>query len=100
MLIFMGKQDPPWLQETRDLCQSSGINIVGWGPNMHTVEAKSDSRATEIASQLAQLGFKPVQDEDNSYAGLLDLSKNPEALQAKKPRSISLAAPGVTRLLP
>jgi len=80
----MGKQDPAWLQETRDFCDSSGIKIVGWGPELLTVEAKSDARASEIASQLGQLGFKPIKDEDSAYAGLLDLSKNPAAIQAKK----------------
>jgi hypothetical protein len=80
----MGKQDPPWLQETRDFCQTSDITIVGWGPDMLTVEAKSEDRASEIAAQLGQLGFKAIQDEDNAYAGLLDLSKNPEVIQAKK----------------
>lgn len=80
----MGKQDPLWLQETREFCQTSGITIVGWGPNMLTVEAKSEARAREIAAQLGQLGFKAIPDEDNAYAGLLDLSKNPEVIQAKK----------------
>ena len=80
----MGKQDPSWLQQTRDFCQTSGITIVGWGPDMLTVEAKSEARASEIAAQLGQLGFKAILDEDNAYAGLLDLSKNPEVIQAKK----------------
>jgi hypothetical protein len=84
ILLNMGKQDPPWLQNTRDFCQTSGIKIVGWGPDLLTVEAKSDARASEIASQLAQLGFKPIPDEDNAYAGLLDLSKNPQAIQAEE----------------
>ena len=77
ILVHMGKQNPAWLQETCDFCDSSGIKIVGWGPELLTVEAKSDARASEIASQLGQLGFKPIKDEDNAYAGLLDLSKNP-----------------------
>jgi hypothetical protein len=51
---------------------------------MLTVEAKSEARASEIAAQLGQLGFKAILDEDNAYAGLLDLSKNPEVIQAKK----------------
>jgi hypothetical protein len=79
----MGKENPPWLQEARDFCRTSGITIVGWGPDMLTVEAKTEARAAEIASQLGQLGFKVVKDEDNAYAGLLDLSKNPAAVQAK-----------------
>jgi hypothetical protein len=84
IFIHMGKQNPAWLQETRNFCDSSGIKIVGWGPELLTVEAKSDARASEIAFQLGQLGFKPIEDEDNAYAGLLDLSKNPAAIQAKK----------------
>lgn len=51
---------------------------------MLTVEAKSEARASEIAAQLGQLGFKAIRDEDNAYAGLLDLSKNPEVIQSKK----------------
>jgi hypothetical protein len=80
----MGKQNPAWLQETRDFCGNSGIKIVGWGPELLTVEAKSEARASEIAAQLGQLGFEPIPDEDNVYAGLLDLSKNPAAILAKK----------------
>ena len=54
---------------------------------MLTVEAKSDRRAREIATQLGRLGFKVVANENNAQAGLLDLSKNPEALavQTAKP---------------
>jgi len=56
---------------------------MGWGPNLLTVEAKTPARAKEIAAQLSQFGFKVVENEDNSYAGMLDLSRNPEAVQAK-----------------
>jgi hypothetical protein len=80
----MSKQDPPWLQETRDFCRTSNIKIVGRGPDLLTVEAKSPARAKEIAAQLAPFGLKPVPDEDNAYAGLLDLSKNPAAIQTQK----------------
>jgi hypothetical protein len=80
----MGNQNPPWLQETRDFCRNSNITIVGWGPDLLTVEAKSTARANEIAAQLAPFGLQPVPDDDNAHAGLLDLSKNPAAIQAQK----------------
>jgi hypothetical protein len=79
----MGKENPTWLPQARDFCRNAGIKIVGWGPDMLTVEAKSDDRANEIASQLGQLGFKAIKNEDNAYAGMLDLSKNPAAIQVK-----------------
>ncbi len=64
---------------------------MGWGPDMLTVEAKSQERAAEIAAQLGQLGFKAIQNEDNAYAGMLDLSRNPEAiLSATQARIASL----------
>jgi|SRR5579871_575938 len=83
MRMPVRKENPSWLPEAREFCRCSGIKIMGWGPDMLTVEAKSEERAQEIASQLAQLGFKPMRNEDNDYAGLLDLSKNPEAIHAK-----------------
>lgn len=79
----MGKENPAWLPEARAFCRNSGIKIVGWGPDMLTVEAKSDGRAKEITSQLGQLGFKALENEDDAYAGLLNLSKNPAAVQSK-----------------
>ncbi len=83
ILARMSKNTPDWLPEAREFCRNSGIKILGWGPDMLTVEAKSEDRAKEIASQLAQLGFEAIQDEDNAYAGMLDLSKNPEAIHAR-----------------
>ena len=82
ILVRGNKEKPPWLDETRDFCRRAGISIVGWGSNMLTVEAKSPDRATEIASQLGQLGFKVVRNEDDEYAGLLNLSQDPDAVQA------------------
>jgi len=79
----MGKKDPAWLQETREFCCKSGIKIMAWGPDMLTVEAKSGDRAKQIASQLGQLGFKAIENEDNAHAGMLDLSKNPAAIQGR-----------------
>jgi hypothetical protein len=81
-LLVRDKEKPRWLDETRDFCRHAGISIVGWGPDMLTVEAKSPTRATEIANQLGQLGFKVVKNEDDEYAGLLSLSQNPEAVPA------------------
>lgn len=85
MAIFarMSTKTPAWLPEAREFCRNSGIKIMGWGPDLLTVEAKSEERAKEIASQLAQFGFKPIPNEDDAYGGLLDLSKNPEAVHAK-----------------
>jgi hypothetical protein len=85
MAIFAGGNGakPDWLPETQEFCRSSGIKVMGWGPNLLTVEAKTPQSAKEIASHLAQFGFKVVENEDNAYAGMLDLSKNPEALRAK-----------------
>jgi hypothetical protein len=55
---------------------------MGWGPNMLTVEAKTPERAAQIASTLAPLGFKPVPNEDDTYAGMLDLSPDPDAIRS------------------
>jgi hypothetical protein len=80
---FFARNKPDWLDEAREFCRTSGIKIMGWGPDLLTVEAKSPDRATEIAGRLSQLGFKPVPNEDDAYAGMLDLSRNPEAVQSK-----------------
>jgi hypothetical protein len=79
----MSKETPAWLAEAREFCRSSGIKIMAWGPDLLTVEAKSDDRAKQIASQLGQLGFKVIPSEDDGYAGMLSLSKNPSAIQTK-----------------
>lgn len=84
MAILAGsKEQPAWLDETRAFCNAASIEIVAWGPDLLTVEAQSPNRSSQIASQLGQLGFHVVESEDNAYAGLLDLSKNPAALQSK-----------------
>jgi len=83
MAILTRAQDrPAWLDETSNFCKSARITIVAWGPNGLLVEAKSPERAKEIASQLGQLGFKVIENEDNDYAGILELSQNPAAVQA------------------
>jgi hypothetical protein len=79
----MNRKDPPWLQPTWEFCRNSGIKIVGWGPDMLTVEARSEERAEEIASQFGPLGFRIVKNDDDAYAGLLSLSRNPAAVEAK-----------------
>jgi len=83
VLFARSTEKPAWLDETRAFCKASGIKIAGWGPELLTVEAKSPERAHEVASQLSQLGFRVVKNDDDAYAGLLDLSRNPEAVQAK-----------------
>ncbi len=79
----MSKEKPAWLQEAREFCRGAGIKILGWGPDMLTVEAKSPARAKEIASQLGRLGFKNIENEDDASAGMLSLSRNPAAIQAR-----------------
>ncbi len=79
----MTKEKPAWLQEARAFCRGAGIKILAWGPDMLTVEAKSQDRATEVASQLGQLGFKTIENEDDASAGMLSLSRNPAAVQAR-----------------
>jgi hypothetical protein len=38
-----------------------GIIIVAWGSDLQTVEAKAADRGKQISTQLAQLGFIPIQ---------------------------------------
>jgi hypothetical protein len=78
-----GSAAPPWLNETQQFCQSAQITIMGWGPNLLSVEAKSPQRAQQIASQLAPLGFHIIENEADAYAGILNLSPNPAAFPAQ-----------------
>jgi hypothetical protein len=39
----------------------------------------SADKAKRISSKLASFGFKAIEDEDDAYAGLLTLSRDPEA---------------------
>ena len=73
-LFSRSKEKPVWLEQTREFCRGAGIDIVEWGPHAIVVTAKSPQRATEIADQLANFGFKPMEDADDAYAGLLTLS--------------------------
>ena len=89
ILARMSLKTPTWLPEAREFCRNSGIKIMGWGPDMLTVEVKSEDRAKEIASKLAQLGFKPIQDEDDAYAaaGVAHPGSRPVAAYAVAARS-------------
>lgn len=83
-MSFFGKRNRDWLSQAREFCKHAGIEIMAWGPNLLTVEAKTPEDASRIAAQLAQIGFKVVECEGNADAGMLDLSPNPEALQSKE----------------
>lgn len=80
-ILAASKGKPAWLDETRAFCRDNGITIAAWGPDLLTVEAKSPERAKDISSRLAQLGFRVVKNEEDSNAGLLSLSRNPEAIR-------------------
>lgn len=82
ILVRRSKEEPAWLDQTRDFCRRAGISVTAWGPNILTVEANSSERAKEIANQLGQLGFKVVKDKDDEDAGLLNLSLDPDAIEA------------------
>jgi hypothetical protein len=79
----MKKADPAWLPQVRTLCSRAGIAILGWGPDLVTVEAKSSQSIREITSQFGSLGFKAIASEDDACAGILSLSKNPDAVRSK-----------------
>jgi hypothetical protein len=83
MALFSRSEKTAWFGEANDFCRANGINIMAWGPDLLTVEAKSEERAKEIAAQLAQLGFTALPNEDDAYAGMLDLSRNPAAIRSK-----------------
>jgi hypothetical protein len=74
MSLFSRSKNPRWLDSTLEFCNARNITIVGWGPHALVVEAKSSERAAEISTQLANLGFKPVADPEDRYAGILTLS--------------------------
>jgi len=75
--LKMSKENPPWLPQVREFCRNAGIKIMAWGPETLVVEARSPELATQISHQLRQLGFKAVEDEADSYAGILTLSLKP-----------------------
>jgi hypothetical protein len=70
-------KDPDWLPQVREFCHDAGIKIMAWGPDTLVVEAKSTEIASQITHQLRQLGFKAVEDEADSHAGILTLSLKP-----------------------
>lgn len=84
-MFASGNAVPPWLGETQQFCESAHITIMGWGPNLLSVEAKSPQRARQIASQLAPLGFHMIENDADTYAGILNLSPNPAGLRAQMP---------------
>jgi len=51
--------------------------MMAWGADTLVVQAKSPEIASQISNQLRQLGFKPVEDEADNYAGILTLSLKP-----------------------
>jgi hypothetical protein len=63
------------------------------------VEAKSPDRAKQVSSQLHAFSFEPIEDEEDSQAGLLLLSRNPAATRAKqaaaRTEQTQHSAPGV-----
>ena len=59
----------------REFCKTAGISIMAWGPDALVVEAKSPEHREEVARQLQPLGFEPVEDEDDAYAGMLTLKR-------------------------
>ena len=69
--------DPDWLPQVREFCSRAKIKIMAWGPDTLVVGAKSPEIASQISHQLRQLGFKAVEDEADSYAGILTLSLKP-----------------------
>ena len=75
MSLFSRSKDPLWLASAREFCSARKITIMGWGPNNLVVEAKSPERAAEISAELASLGFRPVPDPEDAYAGILTLSR-------------------------
>lgn len=80
-ILAPARGKPDWLDEARAFCRDRKINIAAWGPDLLTVESGSPERDREIASQLAQVGFHVVENPENGEAGLLDLSRNPQAVQ-------------------
>jgi len=50
---------------------------MAWGADTLVVQAKSPEIASQISSQLRQIGFKAVEDEADNYAGILTLLLKP-----------------------
>lgn len=74
MPLFSRSKNPQWLDSAREFCGARNITIMGWGPHALIVEAKSPERAAEISAQLVNIGFQPVPDPGDEYAGILTLS--------------------------
>lgn len=96
----MSTRNPDWLPEVRDLCRRSSFVISGWGADTLIVEAKSDARADEAASLLRQFGFTAMPRDEDKEAGLLMLSRNPTATQAKQSSFDTSRRPLNERIVP
>src|SRR5215831_1616483 len=81
MAIFSRRKAaaPDWLPQVRDFCRTAGIEIMAWGPQTIIVKAQSPETSSQIAAQLANLGFKVVTDDGDAYAGILTLSREGDA---------------------
>jgi hypothetical protein len=58
MSLLSPSKNPPWLASVREFCSARRIE-----------------RAAEISAELANLGFHPVPDPDDEYAGILTLAR-------------------------
>ncbi len=87
ILFHMGKEIPNRLQQAREFCRGAGIEVYAWGPDTLTVRAESPERTKQAISQLRSLGFEPIEDEDDTQAGILLLSRNPVATRANQSQS-------------
>jgi len=85
----MSKEKPEWLPATREFCKSAGIEVCGWGSDTLLVRAESENHAVQAAAKLRPLGFEPVQNEDDSDAGLLMLSRDPVATRSRQDEYIA-----------
>jgi len=73
----------PQIAQARDFCRANRITVMACGPNALTVEARSSECAAEICSQLASFGLKPMPNEDDKCAGMLDLAPDPDAMRSQ-----------------
>ena len=67
---------PDWFREIQGFCRTANVEIMGWGPDTLLVKAESQERAEKVASQLRSFGFEAIQDEADTEAGMLLLSRN------------------------
>lgn len=72
-LLSRKKDKPAWLDQIREFCREQNIVIAAWGPLGLVVEVKSPERRAQITALLANLGFQVLPDQNDEYAGLLEL---------------------------